>query len=84
MGQAALKSRSHRRYYLNKVHPFLSSAVAKRLFFHLAPPVDRYENIDVPFGAKKRGRIIYIFDENRATGVRLPLSIKFIGLIILG
>jgi len=32
MGQTALKSRSHRRYYLNKVYPFLF-AVAKRLFF---------------------------------------------------
>jgi hypothetical protein len=39
MGQAALKSRSHRRYYLNKALPFLPSAVANRSFsFPSLPP----------------------------------------------
>lgn len=51
MGQAALKSRSHRRYYLNKVLPFLSlfGGGEPPAFFSpraSAAPVNRYENID--------------------------------------
>jgi len=56
MGQTALKSRSHRRYYLNKVYPFLF-AVAKRLFFTSRASARRQltgnENIDALFIAKE-------------------------------
>lgn len=66
MGQAALKSRSHRRYYLNKVLPFLSSAA--RFFFHLArrAGLTGIESIDaiVRSALKEAQTIIRDFDES--------------------
>lgn len=63
MGQAALKSRSHRRYYLNKVLSL--SLLFRGAFFSsraFTLPARRYRYV-VPFSLKDAIYIIRDFDE---------------------
>lgn len=78
MGQAALKSRSHRRYYLNKVLPSsLSFSFQRGAFFHLARLHCRLTGTKISmhaFSVKDVIHIIRDFDER----IGLQISIDHI------